>query len=377
MFKVDQSANRISKLDRKRFSDLQIGERTHLQEWLAGMPDALGEELLIIQKEFAGFADTRERLDLLALDKHGQLVIIENKLDDTGRDVVWQAVKYAAYCSNLTKTQIIDIFQQYLDGRRSGASAEEMIREFLDEESLDEIVLNGGNDQRIMFVAGNFRKEVTAAVLWLIAHDIRAQCFRVVPYGFGEELLIDLNQIIPTPEAADYMIGMATKEKEERSTEDAQRRSHQLRLEFWQQALDQFRVQELTRYQNISPSKDHWLNCATGVSACAYALIFLQREARVELVFQRADSTENKWIFDKLKARQDELEERFCGNLEWIRNNERKSSKIQLAQSFDCYNRDKWPEIIDWLGKHIRLFESAFSEPLNQLNPELKARTSS
>lgn len=240
MFKVDQSANRICKLDQKSFSDLNLGERTHLQEWLAGMPDALGEELLIIQKEFAGFADTGERLDLLALDKHGQLVIIENKLDDTGRDVVWQAVKYAAYCSNLTKTQIIDIFQQYLDGQHSGANAEEIIREFLDEEMLDEIVLNGGNDQRIMFVAGNFRKEVTAAVLWLISHEIRVQCFRVVPYGLDEELLIDLNQIIPTPEAADYMIGMATKEKEERSTEDAQRRSHQLRLEFWQHALDQF-----------------------------------------------------------------------------------------------------------------------------------------
>jgi hypothetical protein len=29
----------------------------------------LGEELLIIQKEFDGFEDTNERLDLLALDK--------------------------------------------------------------------------------------------------------------------------------------------------------------------------------------------------------------------------------------------------------------------------------------------------------------------
>lgn len=377
MFKVDQSKNRIFRLDRKRFSDLKIGERTHLQEWLANTPDALGEELLIIQKEFAGFTDTRERLDLLALDKLGQLVIIENKLDDTGRDVVWQAVKYAAYCSNLTKTQIIEIFQQYLDGQRSGANAEALIREFLDEESLDEIVLNGGNDQRIMFVAGNFRKEVTAAVLWLIAHDIRAQCFRVVPYGLGEELLIDLNQIIPTPEAADYMIGMVTKEKEERSTEDAQRRSHQLRLEFWQQVLDRFRVQGLTRYQNIGPSKDHWLNCATGVSGCVYSLIFLQHEARVELGFQRADRTENKWIFDKLKARKGEIETGLNGNIEWRRNDDKKSSKIQLAQSFDCYNRDKWPDIIDWLGKHIRRFETAFSEPLNQLSPELKARTSS
>ena len=49
-------------------------------------PGCLGEELLIIQKEFSGFDDTQERLDLLALDKDGRLVVIENKLDDSGRD---------------------------------------------------------------------------------------------------------------------------------------------------------------------------------------------------------------------------------------------------------------------------------------------------
>ena len=48
-------------------------------------PEALGENLLIIQKEFDDFEDTRERLDLLALDKKGRLVVIENKLDDSGR----------------------------------------------------------------------------------------------------------------------------------------------------------------------------------------------------------------------------------------------------------------------------------------------------
>ncbi|GAM62057.1 putative inner membrane protein [Vibrio ishigakensis] len=82
-----------------------------MQEWLANQPDALGEELLIIQKEFDGFDDTRERLDLLAMNKDGNLVIIENKLDDTGRDVMWQALKYASYCSNLTKSQIVEIYQ--------------------------------------------------------------------------------------------------------------------------------------------------------------------------------------------------------------------------------------------------------------------------
>ncbi|MCV5555259.1 hypothetical protein OFN13_29650, partial [Escherichia coli] len=90
----------MSPVRTKKFSELGFTERKHLQEWLAHEPSALGEELLIIQKEFDGFDDTRERLDLLALDKDGNLVIIENKLDDSGRDVVWQALKYASYCAS-------------------------------------------------------------------------------------------------------------------------------------------------------------------------------------------------------------------------------------------------------------------------------------
>ena len=69
MFQVIRSTNRLVRLKERRFADLKLREREHLQEWLAHTPEALGEELLVIQKEFDGFADTRERLDLLALDK--------------------------------------------------------------------------------------------------------------------------------------------------------------------------------------------------------------------------------------------------------------------------------------------------------------------
>jgi len=93
MFKIDPTANRINPLEVKRFSDLGFTERKHLQKWLENYPQALaqgdGEELLIIQKEFDGFDDTRERLDLLPIDKDGNLVIIENKLNGSGRGVVW------------------------------------------------------------------------------------------------------------------------------------------------------------------------------------------------------------------------------------------------------------------------------------------------
>jgi len=101
MYQINPTSNAIVQLVPKSFSELGFTERGHLQEWIAKMPESLGEELLIIQKEFDGFDETRERLDLLALDKQGSLVVIENKLDDSGRDVVWQALKYASYCSSL------------------------------------------------------------------------------------------------------------------------------------------------------------------------------------------------------------------------------------------------------------------------------------
>ena len=374
MFKVNLSENRLVRLEKRRFSDLNLQERPHLQEWLVQMPEALGEELLVIQKEFDGFADTRERLDLLALDKEGRLVVIENKLDDSGRDVVWQALKYVAYCSSLKKAEIVEIYQKYLDRWLDGQNAVANLCEFLEVEDLDDAVLNAGNEQRLILVAANFRKEVTATVLWLIGHGVRAQCFRVLPYSFGEDLLIDLQQIIPTPEAADYMIGMAAKESEEKSVQGTQKRRQEMRRAFWARTLEELRSRNIARYANISPSKDHWLTSATGVSGCGFNLIFLKSEARVELYLARAEADENKWIYDRLERKRQEIEERFGAELQWQRLDDKKASRISHSQPFDGFDDENWPTMIEWLCKHIDKLEEAFSEPLARLNRQLKSQ---
>ena len=272
MFKVEVSENRLVRLEKRRFADLNLREQDHLQEWIAGAPDALGEELLIVQKEFAGFADTHERLDLLALDKDGQLVVIENKLDDSGRDVVWQGLKYVAYCSTLKKAEIVEIYQSYLDRWSENQNAMENLCDFLGAEDIDDMVLNEGNNQRLMLVAADFRKEVTATVLWLIGHGIRVQCFRTSPYSLGEEILVDLQQIIPVPEAADYMIGMVKKESEEKSSKDTQKGIEGRRIKFWTRTLEELQKRGVARYANISPSKHASLSSATGVARCSYNL---------------------------------------------------------------------------------------------------------
>ena len=245
--------------------------------------------------------------------------------------------------------------------------------DFLDVEELDDVVLNAGNDQRLVLIAANFRKEVTATVLWLLGHGVRAQCFRVVPYSFGEELFVDLQQIIPTPEAADYMIGMAAKNSETQSVEGARKRSDRVRHAFWTKALEELRARNVSRFENISPSTDHWLSCATGVSGCAYNLIFLKNEARVELSLQRSATEENKWMFDRFEGEKQEVEGRFGDELRWQRLDERKSSRISYSHPFDGFEANNWPEMIGWLRRHIVKLDEAFSEPLGRLNQELKS----
>ncbi|WP_136526571.1 DUF4268 domain-containing protein [Geomonas ferrireducens] len=372
MYQIDKSLNRIKPLTVKKFSDLGFTERGHLQEWLANESMALGEELLIIQKEFDGFDDTNERLDLLALDKDGNLVVIENKLDDSGRDVVWQALKYASYCSTLKKNQIVEIFQKYLAKTGGDGDAQALICEFLEVPDLAEVVLNSGNQQRIMFVAAQFRKEVTSTVLWLLSHNIQLQCFKATPYGMGDNLFLKLEQIIPTPEATEFMIGINEKEAAEKTAEFELKSRHKIRLAFWQQALDALKASSTDLYNNISPSKDHWIYAGSGMSGCPFDLIFGSKFIRVELVIARTNKVENKFIFDYLVSKKSQIEEAFGDALSWDRLDDKKSSSIRFGHDVDGFNRDNWPGMVNWMVEHIIKLEAALKKPLADAVKALK-----
>ncbi|KXS53746.1 MAG: hypothetical protein AWU57_1864 [Marinobacter sp. T13-3] len=383
MFKIDPKQNRISPLETKRFGDLGFTERKHLQEWLENYPQALaqgdGEELLIIQKEFDGFDDTRERLDLLAIDKDGNLVIIENKLDDSGRDVVWQALKYASYCANLKKQQVVEIFQRYLNQKAQNegpapADAESVLLEFLQADDLPSVQLNTLKSQRLILVAAHYRKEVTNTILWLSQFGVNCQCFKVTPYQAGTELFLNVEQIIPTPEASDFMIGMMAKEAEEKSVSNEQRLSHRLRQEFWEQALEAFNQSSCDLYQRISAGKDHWLAAGSGLSGMSFNLIFGKGEVRVEFYMSRAQAEDNQFVFDRLEAQKQEIESAFGAALTWQPLPNKKACRIQYSKPVDGYDKANWPEMIQWLITHMTRLENALSGPLEKIKQDLKSK---
>jgi len=294
VFLIDTQNKKAVPLQKKSFSELNLSERYDLQEWIANNPKILGENLLIIQKEFDGFSDTNERLDLLALDENGKLVVIENKLDDSGKDVVWQALKYVSYCATLTKSEISEIYQRYL----KQGNAQEKISEFFDGQDYESIRLNSvEGDQRIILVAANFRKEVTSTVLWLRNyHGVDITCIKVTPYMDGEKIYLVVEQIIPIQDIGDYQIRLTAKKQEETISSKEEATRHKKRYNFWEQALPILRV-KTGIFNNVSPTKDNWIAGASGYSGVSFNPVIRMDGARAELYIDTGDELRNTIIF--------------------------------------------------------------------------------
>ena len=370
MFVVDKDKNRINKIKSCTFSELQFREREHLQEWLENTPEAFGEELLFIQKEFDRFDDTRERLDLLAIDKQGDLVVIENKLDDSGRDVTWQVLKYASYCSSLSNQQIKEIYQSYLDKKGVNENAENKISDFLDVEDLREFQLN--KTQRIVMVSGSYRKEVTSTVLWLLQnYNLKIQCFKATPFSFGEQILLNIEQIIPVHEVKEFTIRMAEKAQEEQSAQEELATRHKMRIEFWKVLLPKFNS-KTSLFVNVNPSKDNWISAGSGVSGIGLNFVISKNYARTEVYMSKSSADENKYVFDKLYQQKDEIE-KHTGSLEWERLDDKKACRIkQELKNVSLYEKDDWDKMIDFMMESMLKMEVAFKDPLQKINRDMK-----
>jgi hypothetical protein len=366
MYKINKSTNNVEKLEKRLFKELKIKERDHLQEWIAKNPEMLGEELLIIQKEYDGFNDTNERLDLLAINKNGGLVIIENKLDDTGRDVVWQALKYTSYCSTLTTSQIIKMYQDYLNKWQNGEDAKQNLLDFL-EIGEEELLLNR-NDQRMIFVANNYRKEVTSTVLWLLKHDIQIKCFRATPYSMGDDVFLQVEQIIPLPETAEFMIDAKEKEKEE-SVKSKTVEESEIRLtKFWTLLKNKLKENKVDLLERVSPNPYYSIGFSKGQGY--YAFCIGKQTFRVELYLS---NDANKELFDAMFKYKDDIESKFEGKIEWERLDNKKASRIKFEMTKEQVSSLEgkfseelyWNDLIDWYADAMVRF-------YNTVNPYLE-----
>lgn len=187
-------------------------ERADLQRLLRDHPEVIEQGLLILAEEYSNWADSGRRIDLLGLSQDGRLTVIELKLDD-GAAMELQAVRYAAMVANMTFEQAVDAHAAYLARRNKSGDAREIISQHLGTDPAEDTELMSTHP-RIVLVASAFHRELTTSVLWLNDSGLDIRCVRAVPYRLREQLLLDAEQVIPLPEAADYVLRLRDKARE-------------------------------------------------------------------------------------------------------------------------------------------------------------------
>jgi len=216
IFLIDNETQDPIKVEPVSYADIGIKERGDLEQWVIDHPELLGEELLVITSEFDRFDKTHRRLDILALDSDGVLVVIELKLDVNRSLADQQAIRYAAFCSTIKTKDLVIFLAKRLNVTLEDASTK--ISEFLGVEELPAL----GNHPRIILAAGSLDdSELTSSVLWLRTFGVDISCVELTPYRLpkSSQIILVPRTIIPLPEAIDYVVSVEQKEAEEvRST---------------------------------------------------------------------------------------------------------------------------------------------------------------
>lgn len=126
-----------------------------------------------------------------------------------------QAIRYAAMVSAMTFDQVVNAHEDYLARRGLPADeAADSIRDFL--ELLPEDEADISIDVRIILVSGDFSREITTAVLRLNRFDgMDIRCVRPVAYEISSRTYLDIEQVIPLRQAADYQVRVRRKDQQQ------------------------------------------------------------------------------------------------------------------------------------------------------------------
>ena len=360
------NSGNLSKVSQTTFAAEKIFERKDLQQLLRADISPLGDNLLVISEEFGDWEDSKRRIDLLCIDKDANTVVIELKRTEDGGHMDLQAIRYAAMVSGMTLDRAISIYAEYLGANSNRESAAALILDFLDVKSEDDVELT--DQVRILLVSANFSSELTTAVLWLNSQGLDITCIRFSPYKLDDSILIDVSQIIPLPEAADYEVKIREQNQEVKKKVKSAR--HDVYRKFWSQVIE-LSKNKTQILANRSTSSDHWLSASVGRSGFNLALVLTQHTSSVEC-YIRDGNKPDEWstqAFEALKAHKAEIETAFGAPLIWDDLPNRKGCRISYEYQGGWKSpMENWPALQSQLLNGLIALEKALRPVIANLN---------
>lgn len=302
-----------------------IYERDHLQQYLKQHIGALSPDLMVICEEYGDWVDSSRRIDLLCIDVDANLVVVEIKRTQDGGHMELQALRYAAMVSSMTFKQLVDahaVFVQPTGLTRDDAEA--AILDFLRWTSPDEEAF--AQDVRIVLAAAAFSKEITTTVMWLNERDLDITCIRLKPYRASDgRIFVDVQQIIPLPEAAEYQTKIRAKEQAER---DHRVQRHDVRYQFWSELLDHARL-KTTLFAQKKPTSAGGFGISPGRSGLKLGFLTRGADSEVELEIDCRDPKKCLDMYEHFRLHAAAITNAFGEELEWDQVEHRRASYIR------------------------------------------------
>lgn len=187
-------------------AELAMLERQHLQEFIGNSTAAffaeLGQELFLIAKEVQPSKTVADRIDLLAVDKEGNAVVIELKRGSQKLHLL-QAISYAAMMAHRAPEEL----RALCDPDKA-----EDLADFLEVDPED---LN--RNQRIILLAEEFEFEVLVSAEWLnerFGVDVTCSRITLAKDPRTSDEYITCNIVYPAPELAAQARSRSTRKVE-------------------------------------------------------------------------------------------------------------------------------------------------------------------
>ncbi len=162
-----------------------------VEDWVVAAPEILGEPLIIIGRQVQ-IDDGKDRIDLLALDKSANLVVIELKRDLVGGSADLQALRYAAQVSQWSQEDVRRQAEGFWKTQKSprGTFAQE-VDEFCDAG----YELNA--EQRVILAGRDIKPRLGTVALWFRKHRVNLKVVAINVLKDGDRLYVKPQVVIP------------------------------------------------------------------------------------------------------------------------------------------------------------------------------------
>jgi hypothetical protein len=203
---------------------------------------------------------------------------------------------------------------------------------------------------------------------------MRIQCFRITPWSKGIDNFVNIDQIIPTKDVEEFMIGLASKSLDEVEAAAEEKTRFKTRRQFWTELL-KVAATRSPRFQNISPGIQSWISAGSGIGGITFTFAAGKSYGRTELYIDRGEKDENKGIFDELISQKEAIENTFGGPLTWERLDGKRASRIKTETAGTIFDDTQWPMLIEFMTNAMVRMESGLKEPLARIQQRLRARS--